>query len=109
MKALALGLLLILGQYDAVVDRPVVHLDPRHDFLTADDGGKLVELIRSPLVIHLPATPPERSTDGHMWTVDVKNLGPQTVKVVDGRSFSVTVAVNQTVHIHSTGHVYGLN
>jgi len=108
MKALLFVLALFAGQAMTLQDKPVVHLKQHSDLIEAAFGGSRVELARAPGVVHLPAPPPKPNEKGVEWAVDVKNFGPLPVTVVYRDSFSASIAVNQTVHIHSNGSVYFL-
>jgi hypothetical protein len=88
--------------------KPVVHLHPNRNFIEADFGGKLVELINAPKVIYLPTLPPKQDSQGDPWIVDAKNLGPGTITVLGKTQFSVQINVGQTVHIYSNGSAYSL-
>jgi hypothetical protein len=106
MKAGWICLALLLGQVISLRSEPVVHLTPNRDVISAEFGGKLLELINAPATLYLPASPPESDSMNHPWFVDVKNLGPDAV-VIDGRhAFRVHIAVGQTVHIHASGSGY---
>jgi hypothetical protein len=108
MKALLFVLALFIGQAMTLQDKPVVHLKPHSDLIEAAFGGSRLELSRGPEVVHLPAPPPKPDENGVQWTLDVRNFGPLPVTVEYRDSFSVSIAVNQTIHIHSNGNVYFL-
>lgn len=108
MKSLLLLLALFAGQAVTTQSKPVVHLKPNTNLIEANFAGSLVALISTPTSIHLPALPPNSDAKGLQWTVDVKNFGPLPVTVYGKGAFSVSIAVNQTVHIYSDGSRYFL-
>jgi len=109
MKILLACLAIFLGQMITLQAKPVVHLRPNRNAITTDFGGKLLELINTPATIYLPAIPPHGESINHPWSVDVKNLGPGLVRIVDRREFDVRIDVGQTVHIRSTGSGYAMH
>jgi hypothetical protein len=102
MKTLLIYLALLAGQMKTMQEKPVVHLQPHQEFIKTEFGGDLVELINAPKVVLLPKLPPVLDAQGNPWSVEVKNLGPGTVTVVDKAHFSLQVNVGQTVRIKST-------
>lgn len=106
MKTILMCLALFLGQMNTLQDKPVVQLREQQGFIKVEFGGDLVELINAPKTIELPKSPPTPDSQGKSWSVDVKNLGPGTVTVVDKAQFSVQVSVGQTVHIKWNGSEY---
>lgn len=109
MKLRWIGLALLLGQMISMQAKPVVHLPPNRNVITADFGGKLLELVNAPATVYLPSIPPRGDSMNHPWSVDVENLGPDLVTIVGKRQFDVSVKVGQTVHINSTGSGYSLH
>lgn len=101
-----LFLVLSAGQAIPVEHRQIVHLQLRSNFLQAEFGGKRVELLNSPPVLYLLALPPKLDSQGSPWSVDVVNLGPREVTVLDKVRFRVQVGVGETVHIRSNGTEY---
>jgi len=101
-------MILLAGQLNTHQSSPVVHLEPHSNFIKLDYGGKLLELINAPSVVVLPAFKPMIDSRGRPWCVDVKNLGPRSVRVVDKDRFSVMVVLGQTEHICSNGETYSL-
>jgi hypothetical protein len=99
---------LIAGQMITMQDRPVVHLRPNSNSISADFGGDLVELINAPPTVFLPGSPPATDAEGNPWSVDVKNMGTGRVMILAKGEFTVAVAVGQTVHIHWDGTMYSL-
>jgi len=63
-------------------------------------------LSHAPQIVYLPAPPPKPDANGNQWTIDVKNFGPLPVTMADKGTFSVPVAVVQTVYILSNGNKY---
>jgi hypothetical protein len=108
MKTSLMCLALFVGQMKTLQSKPVVHLQPHRDAITADFGGDLLELINAPGVVNLPPVPPKPDPQGSPWFVDVKNLGPSAVTVVGKAQFNVKITVGQTVHIYSNGTEYSL-
>jgi hypothetical protein len=108
MKAVLLSLALAVGQMMSMQEKPVVHLKPHSDSVDTAFNGMLLELDHSPEVIHLPKYPPSADPQGAQWSVDIKNFGPHPVTVIDRGPFSVTIHVNQLVHIYSNGIGYYL-
>lgn len=109
MKILLACLAMFLGQMIPLQAKPVVHLRPNRDVITADFGGKLLELINPPAMVYLPAVPPKGDSPNDPWSIEVKNLGPRVVTVTSQRQFDVRINVGQTVHISSTGSGYSLH
>lgn len=108
MKLLFAYLILALGQINATLDRPVVHLRPNTSVIADGFGGKLLELINAPATIYLPVSPPKLDSLGAPWGIDIRNLGPRNATVVDKGPFSVQINVGQTVHVYSNGTTYSL-
>jgi hypothetical protein len=96
-------------QANTLQQKEVVHLRPHHNVIESQFGGKLLELIDAPAVVHLPQVPQKLDDEGNPWCVDVKNLGPNAVTIVGKGQFSVQVNVGQTRHIYSNGQIYSLN
>jgi hypothetical protein len=108
MKALLVGVALVIGQMNTLQDKQVVHLQPHSGAIRADFGGKLLELVDAPTMIYLPMAPPKLDSHGNPWSVDIKNLGPGVVAVVGTSQFSLRIMVGQTVHVFSKGTSYSL-
>jgi hypothetical protein len=89
-------------------EKTVVHLQPHRAVVDASFGGKLLELINSPAIVHLPIRPPLTDTQGNPWSIDVKNLGPRAVTIVDNAQFKRQLMVGQTLHINSNGTSYSV-
>jgi hypothetical protein len=87
-------------------DKTVVHLQPHRNSISSIFGGELLELANAPSVIDLPLHPPKVDSQGIPWSIDIKNLGPMTVTVIDKPQFNVQINVGQTVHIYWNGTVY---
>ncbi len=105
----ALGIFLFqVNSMNTLVPEPVVHLQPNRPFITADSGSKLVELLNAPATVGLPGAPPPANAQGVIWQVDVKNLGPRTVRLTGNSNFTVSLLPGQTVHIKSDGTRYSL-
>lgn len=108
MNKLLISLALVVGQMNALQEKPVVHLLQHSSAVQADFGGKQLELQRAPTFIYLPMTPPKSDSQGNPWSVNIKNLGPAAVTVVGTGQFSSRIAVGQTIHIFSNGRSYSL-
>ncbi len=108
MKTLLLTIALLASQMNTFQEKPVVHLRANQDAIDQGFGGKLLELIHAPSVIRLPAVPPKLDGDAKPWSVDIKNLGPDPVTVVDKGTFNANINVGQTIHIRSNGTAYSL-
>jgi hypothetical protein len=106
MKILLMAAGIFLGQLNIFQEKPVVHLIPHRPSIPIDFRGKLLELISSPPIVYLPDSPPAADPKGEMWEVDVKNLGPHKVAVVDRATFSVSINVGETARIVSNGASY---
>jgi hypothetical protein len=101
-----LFLVLFAGQNAPVGHRQIVHLRPHSTFIQAEYGGKQIELIGSPPVLYLLALPPKLDSQGNPWSVEVVNLGPGIVTVLDKSKFRVQISVGETVLIRSNGMEY---
>jgi hypothetical protein len=101
-----LFLALWAGQAIPVEHKQIVHLRPHSNFIPAEFGGKRLELLNSPAVLYLLALPPKVDSQGSPWSVDVVNLGPGAVTVLDKSRFSVQISAGETVHIQSNGNEY---
>jgi hypothetical protein len=101
-----LFLVLFAGQAMQVEHKQVVRLQPHSNFIQAELGGKRIELLNSPAVLYLLALPPKVDAQGNPWAVEVVNLGPSSVTVLDKSRFRVQIGVRETVHIHSNGIEY---
>jgi hypothetical protein len=108
MNKLVISLALVVGQMNALQEKPVVHLQPHSGAIQADFGGKQLELQNAPTIIYLPMTPPKFDSQGNPWSVDIKNIGPGAVTVVGTDQFSSRVTVGQTIHLFSNGRSYSL-
>lgn len=106
MKSMLIALALLAGQMNAMQSKPIVHLPPHQDRIGVSLGGKLLELVNSPVTIFLPVAPPKANDDGTPWAIDIKNLGPAAVTVTGSNAFKVPIMVNQSVHIFSNGSAY---
>lgn len=106
MKMLVLCSALLLGQMSTFQGRQVIRLTAPHDVIHGADDGKLVELINSPALIHLPDNPPKTDDAGNQWNVAIKNLGPATVTIIGKSGFSAQDNVGETVEIVSDGSRY---
>jgi hypothetical protein len=105
MKTFLICLALFAAQYNTLQDRPVVRLHPHQDFIPAEFGGDLVELMNAPPRVQLP---PPRLVDSHgrPWSIEIRNLGPGTVTIVGKAQFQVEVAVGHSVNIKATSAGY---
>jgi hypothetical protein len=108
MKTSLICLALFIGQMNTLQDKQVVHLQAHRNNIAIAFGGDLLELLNAPQIVNLPPSPPKLDSQGNPWSVDVKNLGPGAVTVVDKAQFSVHIHVGQTVHILSNGTAYTL-
>ncbi len=108
MNALLLGMAMLMFQMVTSEIKTVVHLAPNSASITPDFGGKLLELANSPTIVNLPVIPPAPQLPGHLWSLDIKNLGPRTVRVLGKNNFSMSLVVGQTAHIVSDGTIYAL-
>lgn len=109
MKSLLVFFSLLALQMNTLQPKPVVHLRPGRNVIESQFGGKLLELVDSPAVVHLPQVPQKLDDEGNPWCLDVKNLGPKAVTIVGKGQFSIQVSVGQTTHIYSNGQIYSLN
>ena len=108
MRILLCIVVMLSGQLNPQMGKPVVHLGVHQDVINVTFGGKLLELANAPPVVHLPVVPPKQDDAGNPWTIDIKNLGPNAVTVTGKGEFSVRDAVGQTLHIDSDGSSYRL-
>ncbi len=108
MKALFLCVAIMAGQMVTLQDRPVVHLPPNRNSIAVEFGGKLLELINAPPTVFLPANPPRADAKGEPWSIDIRNLGPDTVTVTGRQHFSVSVSAGRTVSVVWNGSRYAV-
>ena len=109
MRELTIGFILFLAQLNPLQPRPVVHLQPHKSVIEARFNGDSVELINAPDIVHLPVSPPKPDSQGIPWSVEVKNLGPNPVTILNKIThFRVLIHVGQTLHIQSSGSKYVL-
>lgn len=110
MKTLLICMALYASQMIILQSKQVIHLKPHRVDIDSSFGGKLLELINAPPLLDLPKLPPKQDSEGNPWLLEVKNLGPGVVTVgtMVGMTpqFSISVNVNQTVHIYSSGKAY---
>ena len=109
MKSFIVFLALFAGQMMTHQDEAVVRLQPHRDSIEAGFGGKMLQLSNAPAIVRLPISPPRLDEQGNPWKVDVKNLGPGAVTVVDKSGFKVQIPAGQTVHIYWNGTVFSLH
>jgi len=107
MRTALFCLFVFLGQI-SMQEKTVVHLQPHSDAVEVSFGGGLLELINSPAIIHLPIRPPLLDAQRAPWCIDVKNLGPRAVTIVDKARFRQQIMVGQTLHINSNGTSYSV-
>jgi hypothetical protein len=81
MKTLLVCIAVIIGQMNTLQTKQVAHLPPHRDTIQADFGGKLLELVNAPTIVHLPTTPPKLDPQGQPWSIDIGNLGPGATTV----------------------------
>jgi hypothetical protein len=108
MRLLLVSIAFLIGQMNTLQEKPVVYLQPHSDAIQTVYGGKLLELINTPATIHLPSKAPKVDADGDQWTIQIKNLGPNGVTVVDAGHFRVQINVGQTIHVYSNGAAYSV-
>ena len=104
--ALCACVALCTGQMNMLQSKQVVHLEPHRTMIDISFGGKLLELINAPTLVNLPKVAPKQDSEGNPWSLDVKNLGPSVVTIVDTTHFNIIIKVNETVHIYSNGVAY---
>ena len=95
-----------MGALNTLQDKPVVRLPPHQNFIPIEYGGFHVELKSALPTIQLPPLPPKLDSHGIPWSIEVKNLGPDTVTVVGNALFSVQIPAGQTVRIRTTSNGY---
>lgn len=108
MSTLILLLAFIVGQAKTLQDEPVVHLHPNQNYIPAEFGGNVVELVDPPAVVQLPRLPPKPDARGNLWYVDVRNQGAATVIVMGNAQFNVHIGAGRLVRIKSTGSGYSV-
>jgi hypothetical protein len=106
MKTLILYLALFADQTNLVRHEQIVHLRLHSNFIQAEFGGKRLELLDAPATLYLLALPPKVDSQGSPWSIEVVNLGPGAVTVVDRARFSIQIRVGETVQILSNGTGY---
>jgi len=106
MKALLVSVVVFIGQMNMLQQKRVVHLQPHSGVIRADFGGKLLELRNAPTIVYLPMSPPKLDFQGNLWSIDIRNLGPEVVTVVGTSQFSARIIPNQTLHVFSNGTAY---
>jgi hypothetical protein len=108
MKTLIIYLAFFAGQMNTLQQKPVVRLQPHRDFIPIEDGGDIVEIHSGSTEVYLPKLPPKADSQARPWSVDVRNPGPTSVRVLDNGLFSVRIDVGKTVSIYSNGSAYSL-
>lgn len=108
MNHVLLCLAFLAGQMNTLQSKPVAHLAPHRAEIEADFGGKVLKLINAPAIVYLPPKPPRTDNEGNPWSVDVMNLGPKPVMVIDNAipTVKVIVNVNQLMHFYWNGNTY---
>ena len=83
MKFLLFWIALFAGQLQGPQAQSIIRLTPPHaSNISESDGGQLVELVNAPSSVRLPHPVPKRDPQGNAWHVDVKNMGPNDVSLV---------------------------
>jgi hypothetical protein len=95
MKALLVGVAVLIGQMNTPQEKQVVHLQPHSGAIRADFGGKLLERRNAPAIVYLPMAPPKLDSQGNPWSLDIKNLGPGGVAVVGTSQFNLRIMVGK--------------
>ena len=108
MKTLLVWTAIIIGQMNTLQNKQVIHLQPHHDTIETEFGGKLLELINTPTIIYLPTTAPKPDPQGQPWSIDIKNLGPGVITVSGQVRFTVRLRVGQIAHVMWNGTSYSL-
>jgi hypothetical protein len=106
MKSLLLVLALLGAQLPSRDTEPTVVLPTKRATITADYGGKYVQLKNTPAIVNLPVAPPKPMPSGQPWYVDVINFGPGSVTLQGGTQFSVVLQPKDTVRIVASNSIY---
>ena len=106
MKSLLLLLALLGAQLPSRDTEQTVVLPSIHATITADYGGKYVQLKNPPAVVHLPLAPPKPLPSGLPWYVDVVNFGPNNVILQGDSQFSVRLQPKDSVRIIASNSIY---
>ncbi|MBV8674549.1 MAG: hypothetical protein JOZ33_14045 [Acidobacteriaceae bacterium] len=106
MKVLLLVLACVVAQLPSRDSEPTVVLPSNHATITADLGGKYVQLKNSPATVVLPKDPPKTLSSGLPWYVDVVNFGPNEVTLEGIGQFSVHMRPKDIVRVMFSGSTY---
>ncbi|HEX3472031.1 MAG TPA: hypothetical protein VHT28_12690 [Silvibacterium sp.] len=106
MKSLLLILALLSAQLPSRDTERTVVLPTNRATITADYGGKYVQLKNSPAVVNLPQILPKPLPSGLPWYVDVVNFGPNNVTIQGIAQFSVRLQPKDSVRIVVSNSTY---
>jgi hypothetical protein len=106
MKSLLLVLALLGAQLPSRDTEQTVALPSKHATITADYGGKYVQLKNPPAVVYLPLAPPKPMPSGLPWYVDVVNFGPNSVMLQSGTQFAVRLQPKDSVRVVANNSIY---
>jgi len=99
-------LAILLAQMNTLQNRPIVHLQVNHDAIDISCNGKMLELINAPTILHLPVSAPTPDPQNGPWSVEIRNLGPHAVTVIDKATFAQQILPGETIQIESNGKMY---
>jgi len=106
MKSLLLILVLVIIQLPRRDSEPVVVLPSNRANITADYGGKYVQLKNAGSQVFLPKIPPRALPSGVRWYVDVVNFGPNEVTIQASDKFEVRLQPKDSVRIVAADSIY---
>jgi hypothetical protein len=106
MKSLLLVLVLLGAQLPNRDSEPTVVLPGNHATVTADYGGKYVQLKNPPAVVYLPTVPPKPLPSGLPWYVDVVNFGPNNVALQRDMQILARLQPKDSVRIVVSDSIY---
>jgi hypothetical protein len=106
MNILLLVVALLAAQLPNRDYEPKAVLPSNRAAISADYGGKYVQLKNSPAIVGLPKDPPKTLPSGLPWYVDVINFGPNDVTLEGVGQFSVRMQPKDSVRVMFSGTAY---
>lgn len=106
MKVPLLVVALLAAQLPNRDSEPTVVLPSNRAAISADYGGKYVQLRNSAAIVGLPKNPPQTLPSGLPWYVDVVNFGPSDVTLEGIGQLSVRMQPKDSVRVLFNGSTY---
>jgi hypothetical protein len=106
MKMLLLVVALLAAQLPNRDSETTVVLPSNRAAISADYGGKYVQLRNSAPIVGLPKDPPKTLPSGLPWYVDIVNFGPHDVTLQGVGELSIHMQPKDSVRVMSNGSTY---